>query len=104
MSPEQIHTVCSDMSPAYIKRISEEFGGAMLVFDSFHVVQLVTHALDEVRRRERMAFPNELKKVQWALLKGEDKLTNADRETRRWPRRISRGGADGCRARRSRRW
>ena len=88
LSPEQIQTICSDMSPAYIKGISEEFGGAMLVFDYFHVVQLVSHALDEVRRRERRAFPEELKKVRWALLKGDDKLTEADRETRR---RVCRG-------------
>ena len=87
-SPEQIQTICSDMSPAYINGISEEFGGAMLVFDSFHVVQLARHARDEVRWRERRAFPEELKKVRWALLKGEDKLTEADQETRR---RVCRG-------------
>ena len=58
------------------------------MFDSLMVERRVSHALDEVRRRERMAFPNELKKVRWALLKGEDKLTEADRETRR---RVCRG-------------
>jgi transposase len=73
LSPEQIRTICSDMSPAYIKGMSEEFGGAMLVFDYFHVVQLVSQALDQVRRRERREFPAELKGVRWAMLKGEDK-------------------------------
>lgn len=79
----QIETICSDMSPAYIKGISEEFGDALLVFDYFHVVQLVTNALDQVRRRERREFPEALKGVRWALLKGEDKLTDEQRKTRR---------------------
>jgi transposase len=83
LAPEQIATICSDMSPAYIKGIAEQFGGALLVFDYFHVVQLVSHALDQVRRRERRAFPAELKGVRWALLKGEGTLTEAERDTRR---------------------
>ena len=82
LAPEQIRTICSDMSPAYIKGISEEFGGALLVFDYFHVVQLVGNALDQVRRRERREFPQELKGVRWAMLKGEDRLTEAERRTR----------------------
>lgn len=83
LAPEQIGTICSDMSPAYIRGISAEFGGALLVFDYFHVVQLVSQALDQVRRRERREFPAELKGVRWAMLKGEDKLTEAERDTRR---------------------
>jgi transposase len=83
LDAEQIETICSDMSPAYIKGISEEFGGALLVFDYFHVVQLVTNALDQVRRRERREFPEALKGVRWALLKGEEKLTETERKTRR---------------------
>ena len=82
LAPEQIRTICSDMSPAYIKGISEEFGGALLVFDYFHVVQLVSQALDQVRRRERREFPEQLKGVRWAMLKGEDKLTDEERATR----------------------
>ena len=82
LSPEQIRTICSDMSPAYIKGISEEFGKALLVFDYFHVVKLVGDALDQVRRRERREFPQELKGVRWAMLKGEDRLTEAERRTR----------------------
>jgi transposase len=52
--------------------------GAMLVFDSLQVERRVSHALDEVRRHERRAFRAELKKVRWAPLKGDDKLTEAD--------------------------
>ncbi len=82
LSPEQIRTICADMSPAYIRGIAEEFGQALLVFDCFHVVKLVGDALDRVRRRERREFPQELKGVRWAMLKGEDRLTDAERRTR----------------------
>lgn len=82
LKPEQVETVCSDMSPAYIKGIRERFSSALLVFDYFHVVQLVSQALDEVRRRERREFPAELKGVRWAMLKGEDKLSEEERATR----------------------
>ena len=84
LAPQQIPTIGSDMSPACIKGILEEFGGALLVFDYFHVVQQVSHALDQVRRRERREFPEELKGVRWAMLKGEDCLTEAERRT--WQR------------------
>jgi len=50
LSPEQIDRVSPDMSPAYIKGISEGFEGALLVFDCFAVVQRVSHALEQFRR------------------------------------------------------
>lgn len=74
LSAAQIRTICSDMSPAYIKGISEQFGHAVLVFDYFHVVQLATRALDEVGRRERREFPQELQGARWALLQPQNQL------------------------------
>lgn len=82
LSPEQIQTICSDMSPAYIKGVGEHFSHALLVFDYFHVVKLVSEALDQVRRRERKEFPEALKGVRWALLKGTDKLSEEERKIR----------------------
>jgi transposase len=82
LSPEQIQSICSDMSPAYIKGISEQFGHALLVFDYFHVVQLVTQAVDEVRRRESKTFPAELKGKRWLFLKGEAKLSENEQQER----------------------
>jgi transposase len=83
LSAEQIQTVCSDMSAAYIKGISEQFGHAVLVFDYFHVVQLATRALDEVRRRERREFPELLRGARWSLLKKEDQLSEEEQRIRR---------------------
>lgn len=82
LSAEQIKTICSDMSPAYIKGVRENFGHALLVFDYFHVVKLVSEALDEVRRRERKEFPEALKGARWALLKGTDKLSEEELKIR----------------------
>lgn len=82
LSAEQIQTICSDMSPAYIKGISEQFGHAVLVFDYFHVVQLATRALDAVRRRERQEFPQELHGARWALLKPQSQLTAEQQQIR----------------------
>lgn len=82
LDPEQIRTICSDMSAAYIKGISEQFGGAVLVFDYFHVVKLVGEALDEVRKRERQQFPEELKGALWALKKDWSRLTEEERKIR----------------------
>lgn len=80
--PEQVETICSDMSAAYIKGINEQFGQATLVFDYFHVVKLVTEALDEVRRRESREFPEQLKGTRWIWLKSEGKLTEAQQAER----------------------
>jgi transposase len=80
--PEQIEVICSDMSPAYIKGIGEQFGHATLVFDYFHVVKLVTEALDQVRRRESREFPEALKGKRWLFLKSEKKLSEPEQAER----------------------
>ncbi len=79
---EQIGTVCTDMSPAYIKGLQEKFAWARIVFDYFHVVQLVTKAVDEVRRRERKNFPELLQGTRWLFLKGDAKLDEQDPQHR----------------------
>lgn len=79
---EAIQTVCCDMSQAFTKGVGEEFPQATLVYDYFHVVQAVSTAVDEVRRRERHSFPELLKGTRWLFLKGDDKLTAAQRAQR----------------------
>ena len=83
VEPAQVQTICSDMSPAYIKGIREQFPKAKLVFDYFHVIAPVSAAVDRVLRRERHEFPEELKGKRWILLKGDEKLTEAERKERR---------------------
>jgi len=79
----QVREVCADMSPAYAKGIREEFPQARLVFDFFHVVQLLTTAVDAVRRRERVRFPHLLKGTRYLWLKNEENLSAAQQNQRR---------------------
>lgn len=74
-APEQIRHVCADMSPAYEKGIHDTFPKAELVFDFFHVVQLLTSAVDAVRRRESAQFPKLLKGTRYLWLKNQENLT-----------------------------
>jgi transposase len=48
--PEQIELISMDMSPAYRKGARDAFPQARLVFDRFHVMQMVGKALDDVRK------------------------------------------------------
>ena len=76
-SPGRIAEVVWDMSGAFIAAIAENFETATVTVDWFHVVQLFTKAVDEVRRAEvkRSKLP---KALRWAVLKRADgRLTEA---------------------------
>jgi transposase len=73
-SAAQIEEVCSDMSPAFIKGVGEQFEDASLTFDKFHVAKLIGAAVDEVRRREQKTRP-ELKASRYAWLFNPENLT-----------------------------
>ncbi len=69
-----IEVVC-DMSPAFLAAIGETFEQANVTVDWFHVVQLFTTAVDNVRKAEgkHNTMP---KALRWAVLKAADgKLT-----------------------------
>jgi len=68
-NPANIAEVVCDMSPAFLAAASAEFPQAAQTVDWFHVVQLFTHAMDEVRRVE--ARKEQMPKgSRWATLKG----------------------------------
>ena len=73
--PGRIAEVVCDMSPAFLAAIGETFEQANVTVDWFHVVQLFTKAVDEVRKAE--AKHNTMPKaLRWAVLKAADgKLT-----------------------------
>ena len=64
----RIVEVVSDMSGAFISGIKAHFANSTHTVDWFHVVQLFTRAVDEVRRAEskRVTLP---KASRWAILK-----------------------------------
>jgi transposase len=76
-SPGRIVEVVCDMSGAFVAAINETFENAAITVDWFHVVQLFTKAVDEVRRAE--ARHSKLPKaLRWAILKrAEGRLTEA---------------------------
>ena len=74
--PGHIAEVVCDMSPAFLAAIGETFEQANVTVDWFHVVQLFTKAVDDVRKAE--AKHNTMPKaLRWAVLKAADgKLTS----------------------------
>ena len=77
-----IAVVTMDMSEAYITVVTQQVPQAQIVFDRFHVQQLVNEALDETRREEwrRLREVDEqhaktVKGLRWSLLKNPWNLT-----------------------------
>ncbi len=77
--PTRVAEVVCDMSPAFLAAVAQGFPNAAVTVDWFHVVQLFTTAVDEVRKAE--ARSRELPKaIRWAVLKaGDRKLTDRQR-------------------------
>jgi len=79
-NPSQIAEVVCDMSRSFLSGIKENFENAEITVDWFHVVQLFTRAVDEVRKAEQKetVLP---KGTRWAVLKSkETNLTASQQE------------------------
>jgi len=72
--PEEIETMCCDLSPAFIAGVKAFFSQAKLVFDRFHIMKIINAAVDEVRRDESKEN-SLLKKTRYLWLKNPSKLT-----------------------------
>jgi len=68
---ENVAEVVTDMSGSFVSGIKAYFANSTFTVDWFHVVQLLTRAVDEVRRAEskEVALP---KVSRWATLKNAD--------------------------------
>jgi transposase len=77
--PTTVAEVVCDMSPAFLAALAQGFPNAAVTVDWFHVVQLFTTAVDQVRKAE--ARSHELPKaIRWAVLKAGDRnLTDNQR-------------------------
>jgi transposase len=85
----RLRAVSMDMTGGYAKSVREHAPQATIVIDNYHVVQLATKALDEVRRE----YWNELRHAgqadaakqfkhdRWALLKNPSDLTDRQAST-----------------------
>jgi len=76
---ENIEMFCSDMSPAFISGITEQFPKSSLTFDKFHVMKMMNEAIDEVRREEQH-HNTELKNTRYVWLKNPSSLSLAEKE------------------------
>jgi len=85
----KLRAVSMDMTGGYAKSVRERAPQAEIVIDNYHVVQLATKALDEVRREHwnelRAAGASDAAKAfkadRWALLKNPDDLTDSQATT-----------------------
>jgi transposase len=73
-APDNIAAACIDMSPAFIKGVTDHLPKATITFDKFHVVAHASQAVDQMRRTEQRTDPA-LKGLRWALLKDKSKLS-----------------------------
>ena len=77
-TPGQIESVSIDMSPSYIRGVTDHLPNARITFDKFHVIAQASLALDRTRRAEQKSDPA-LKGLRWALLKDRDRLPREQR-------------------------
>lgn len=54
---ENIAQVSCDMSPAFIKGVTENLPNAEITFDKFHIIKIINEAVDKVRREEAKTNP-----------------------------------------------
>ncbi len=78
--PEQITDVAIDMSKAFIKGAKGKFPHAVLTFDHFHVIQLMTKTLSKIRAEESRLFPEILNKSRYLFLKNPENLTSEEEQ------------------------
>ena len=87
-SRARVQAVAIDMSPAYIKAVSNNLPEAAIVFDRFHIVKLFNDKLSDFRRalyREALTEAEQkvIKGTRWLLLKNPDKLDESRDEPQR---------------------
>ena len=72
--PERIHAACCDMSPAFIAGVEASLPKAKITFDRFHIMQMMSQAVDAVRREE-VKETDVLKRTRYLWLKNPSGLT-----------------------------
>jgi len=79
--PEAITDVSCDMSPAFIRGITDHLINAKITFDRFHIMKVLNTAVDRVRKQEVM-IQSILKGHKYIFLKNESNLTIKQRQIR----------------------
>jgi transposase len=72
--PKAVESISIDMSPAFIKGVTQHLPNARITFDKFHVIAHASTAVDKTRRIEQKTDPS-LKGLRWKLLRDRASLT-----------------------------
>lgn len=75
-SPTNITDVSIDMSPAFIKGITENLPDAQITFDKYHIMKIINSAVDKVRRAE-VKIQDILRGQKYIFLKNRKNLTQS---------------------------
>ena len=78
-SIKDIKDVSCDMSPAFIKGVTENLPNATITFDKFHILKIINEAVDQVRKEE-VSTNKLLKGTKYIWLKNHKNLTVKQRE------------------------
>jgi transposase len=81
--PANITDVCMDMSPAFYVGVTTHLPAAQITYDRYHLIQMLTKAVDDVRRAEVKVRP-ELRGTRYAWLKNPTNLTRRQQGTIEW--------------------
>lgn len=73
--PEDVRTVTLDMSPAFIKAVTDYFENATMIFDRFHIMKELNSIVDQVRREEQSKAKSELKRSRYVFLRNANSLS-----------------------------
>jgi transposase len=65
-----IHTVCTDMWPAYVNAVKEVLAQAVVVVDRYHVAKKYRDCADTLRKQELKRLKAELPEAEYQSLKG----------------------------------
>jgi len=79
--PEAITDVSCDMSPAFIRGITDHLPNAKITFDRFHIMKVLNTAVDQVRKQE-VVIQSILKGHKYIFLKNESNLSIKQRQIR----------------------
>ena len=77
---ETVAEVCIDMSPGFIKGVTDSLPKAAITFDKFHAVKIISEAVDQVRRAERRSNPS-LAGTRYLWLRNPANLSERQRAT-----------------------
>ena len=80
-SAKQIKDVSCDMSKAFIKGVTDNLPEADITFDRFHIMKIIGHAVNAVRKQEAVTQPI-LKDCRYVVLKNEKNLTEKQHQKR----------------------